>query len=172
MEIPFSGQYDRQTMHRAFMIVNRPTGRSLFLRLGMLALFGGAVIVALVDFLQGGGAGASRIIRYLLAFALLGYFLLRPYLTARRVAAQFGEKQENQARFQGIIDRRGVVFHPGPSEKLFGWEKFASWRVSADLAVLVRDDGNIFPFPRGFFESEVEWKRFQSLLKDRIKVAR
>jgi hypothetical protein len=173
MDLRFQGHYDRQTMRQALLLANKPTTKGMIFRVGLLTLMAGGVIVAFVDFLRAGRAlSGVRTVRLVIGFAVLAYFYLRPYLTIRRIANRFKEKSDNPPTFHGLIDRRGLTLNPGPSERLVEWEKISDWKVTEDLAVLIKDDGNIYPFLPSFFDNVDEWARFNNLFKERIQIAK
>ncbi len=166
MELSFRGQYDQPTMQRALLIVNRPSRFGFLWRGGILALLGGAFIYTLVDYFQSGGQTGIQAIRMFVAFATWVFILARPYFSIRKIAAQFEGKN---VLVQGIMDRLGLRLNPGQAEKFYEWERFADWKTSDELVVLVMDDNNIFPFRQGFFHNEGDWKQFMLLIEDRIQ---
>lgn len=165
MDIEFSGEYDRKEFFRAVALANMPSRRGRLLRIALLAVIAAFFIALVADYVKQGNQRPDKILRIAINVVVLGYFLLSPYISSRRIASSLWKSSIEPSPFtEGRVGGQGITYVSGSSEKEFPWESFSQARKARDLVVLVTADGVMSVHPRHFFRSDQDWARFQQLV--------
>lgn len=172
MEINFGGEFSEANVRQAIKLVSRPTGWRRITRwlmpVGTLLALGLSVYVILT----GEEDLSYRMLRSGILFLLLGYYSISPYLKARQLGTQFWRRLQQQGRQRGQADALGVTWQAGERSSQIGWDQFDRRFETPDLLVLLTAEGVLHMFPRQFFASESDWKRFIDLTSTRVKVVK
>ena len=168
MEIKFSGRYDRSMFYQAVRLANTPPRNQrrflsfmLLFSVGALGLmlyrifdtrdFGGNAILLLVSVLMLGG---------------VGYVYLQPTLIARRLWSNPGTRRQ----LKGRITNHSIIYELENGRNEIQWERFRHARRKDDLVGLVRKDGLLVVFSRGFFSRDSDWRKFLKLVERKFSV--
>jgi len=168
MEIPFEGRFDQETLFRAIWLGNRvPLRRD----------YGSWIIVLLILFdlyqlfslLMMRPISLWRVAASLVFLALLVYLLFRVYFISRRTANRLWPTIAEQGLVRGRITPEGVIFVDGSGENEIPWEQFSRARKSPELVSLVTQTHKLSAFPRSFFRSDDDWRRFNDRVVQEIR---
>lgn len=166
MEIKFEGKYDKDTFFKAVRLANQPTrrqGRFLVI-MGAFALI--AIGLLLVRVIESGDVTSSLIL-LIAAIALgvgVGWSYGRAYFTARRLWSNPGTRRA----LSGSMTNQGIRYVLDVGTNTIRWDRFIRVRRSQDFVALVREDGLLVLFPRGFFHSEGDWRKFNRLVEQKV----
>lgn len=166
MQINFQGQYDRDLFFKAVALANRPPKNRQRLLSVMLVIAIAGVGVIGYRMITSGDWGGNFV--YLLAAIFMGglvaQIILRPYFAARKLWANPG----TQRPLKGTVNKQGVNYVFPQGEITIEWNQFNRLQKTDDLVTLVRKDGLLVVFPRHFFKSESNWKKFNKLVSDKV----
>jgi hypothetical protein len=168
MQINFQGQYNRDLFFKAVALANRPPKNRQRLLSFMLVIAIGALGVIGYRIITSGDLIGN--VLYLVAAIFMGGFVaqifLRPYFVARKL----WENPGTQRPLKGVITNHGITYVFPEGENQIEWERFNRLQKSNDLITIVRTDGLLVVFPRNFFKSESNWKKFDKLVDEKVIV--
>ena len=172
MEIEYQGQFDKAAFFRAVFMVKRPTrfweiGRVLLAVASVVALV--AYLVLVLSKLGQEEIDWFRAGRAFVAFPVLAYFSLQPYITAYTSATSMWRESSSRATLSGSVNGIGIDYRVGVAQRLFAWDAFVRLRRTNDLLVLVTADGRMVALKREFFATNADWVRFQELAAARVR---
>lgn len=165
--IPFEGQYTRKQWRRGIQLAMRPTGRDMVLRLGASVLILASLGFIVISLLQGKTQGADglRLVRLAISIALLGYWVLSPYLRARRIESRAWRASAGRLGLRGGANGEGLILKGASgAERMERWDTFTRAHVRDDMVVLLGRNGVATILPRDFFPSEEDWQGFRQLV--------
>lgn len=166
MQIDFQGQYDKDLFFKAVALANRPPKNRQRLLSFMLVIAIGATGVITYRIITSGDWSGNIV--YLAAAIFMGGFagqiFLRPYFAARKLWANPGSRRP----LKGTITNQGINYVFPEGENLITWEQFNRLQKTANLVTLIRKDGLLLVFPRRFFKSETNWKKFKKLVDSKV----
>jgi hypothetical protein len=166
MEIKFRGKYDKATFFKSVRLANKPTGnQGRFL--AIMATFTLISIgILLYRILETGDMMGSAIL--LIAAIVLGGFIgwsyFRIYFAARKMWANPGTRRA----LKGQVNNRGITYVMEAGTNEIRWARFSRVRSTEDLVTLIRDDGLLVIFPRHFYRSDADWRKFIRLVKQKV----
>lgn len=166
MQINFQGQYDRELFFKAVALANRPPKNRQRLLSVMLVIAIGALGIIGYRMITSGDWGNNIV--YLIAAIFMGgfvaYIFLRPYFAARKLWENPGTRRP----LKGTVNNRGITYVFPQGENEIEWQQFNRLQKTDNLVTLVRKDGLLVVFPRSFFKSESNWKKFNKLVNERV----
>jgi hypothetical protein len=168
MQINFQGQYDRDLFFKAVALANRPPkNRQRLLSFMFVIAIGALGVISYRIILTGDLFGN---VLYLAAAIFMGGFVaqifLRPYFVARKLWENPGTRRP----LKGRITNQWVTYEFPEGENRIEWERFNRLQKTDNLVTLVRNDGLLLVFPRDFFKSESNWKKFNKLVVEKVTV--
>jgi hypothetical protein len=168
MQINFQGQYDRDLFFKAVALANRPPKNRQRLLSFLLVIAIGALGVIGYRIIATGDLFGN--VLYLAAAIFMGGFVaqifLRPYFVARKL----WENPGTQRPLKGVVTDHGINYVFPEGENQIEWKRFNRLQKNDDLVTLVRKDGLLVAFPRQFFKSENNWKKFNKLVDEKVIV--
>jgi hypothetical protein len=166
MQINFQGQYDRDLFFRAVMLANRPPKNRQRLLSVLLVVAIGALGVISYRIITTGDLLGNAI--YLAAAIFMGglvvQIFLRPYFVARKLWENPGTRRP----LRGTVTNRGITYVLPEGENQIEWGRFNRLQRNDQMVTLVRKDGLLIVFPRSFFKSENNWKKFNRLVDEKV----
>ena len=170
MQIKFNGKYDKKLFFNAVRIANEP-GRSARMLHILVAMVFGVMTVTTAQELLASGDWAGNIINLAL-LALMGLVLYQAYIPAYLGARKMWNTTSVQRPLKGYVSHKGITYKFEQGNKFYAWSEFNRRRQIAGLVTLITLHGMLLIFPRHFFESDVDWKKFTNLVETRIIVTK
>lgn len=166
MEIRFHGIYNKNLFYRSVFLANQPTRRKPWvlplITLVVLIVF--VILVTKLLFTQDILGNASYIVIVMIA----GSFVIRSYLFPFLAARKLWANPAIHIEHSGFITQEGITYELKNGKNKIQWERFSRIRRSKEVTILVTRDGLLVIFPRYFFESDLDWKKFSQLVESRI----
>jgi hypothetical protein len=166
MVIKFRGRYQKGLFFTAVQLANRSRNSSRWVQ-PLMFLFTLVAIAVLVyrlvisgDIL--GNAAYIAVVMIAGGFVISNY--LQTYLTARKLWANKNLQEE----LRGKVSNEGIDYNLKQGKNLIPWSRINRVRRMSNLSTLVTKDGLLLVFPRYFFSSDQDWKKFNDLLDSRV----
>jgi len=166
MDIEFHGQFDKATFFKAVTLANRQSQRSLIIRyvlVGIAAIF---LVINVFNFFARGGQNSNDILSVGLSVIILLYFIFGVRLTTYALASRLWKGEGVHQSQSGTINEEGILYHPDTT--IVAWERYGRGQSTADMQLLMTEDGLLSIFPRSFFNSAEDWQTFQNWVETRI----
>jgi len=162
MTIEFGGRYGYEHFRAARAATGglRPAFR--WMLLSIVAFFG----VGLLAIWFKEGADPRRLVPYLGAAALIGFFLAAKRMAERR--AYEGQSRQ-EAELQGTADAEGLETRSERSSSKTAWSHYQQVTVRQDVILLHQSPQIVTYFPRSFFASDQDFARFAEWAKAGIQ---
>jgi len=166
MEIKFHGKYDRKLFYKSILIANQPARRKVW----VLPLIGTIVfvtfIILVIRLIITGNIldNASYIVIVMIAASFVIRSYLVPYLAARKLWINPAIHEEHS----GSVTQTEIVYLLKMGKNEIPWERFSRVRKSNGVITLVTRDGLMVIFPRRFFNSDTDWRKFNQLVDTKI----
>ena len=170
MDIEFRGQYSKDIYYKAIHWIYKPSRKSLIIRVVAFVIFTSLYIALIVMSVQEEGPSsyeASRMLRHFFTFAILGYVIFQPAITARRKANELWNDPIVHRVLTGRVSPLGVIIDPG--KDWMSWESFIKINRSSDFIVLLTASRMFVLLQRSFFRDEQDWKMAQSLINSKVR---
>ena len=172
MEIDFRGRFDRAAFFQVVFLVKRPTQLWEIVRI-LAAVISVAALIAYIA-LVGSKLGNEEVDwfragRAVIAFPVLAYFALQPYISAYTSAMSMWGQPTSRDVLSGTINGVGIDYRSGAAQRMFAWDVFVRLRRTKNVVVLVAADGRMVALKREFFETEADWAHFQELAIARVR---
>jgi len=166
MQIIFQGQYEQNMFFKAVALANRqPKNRQRLLSFLLVIAIGSLGVIAYRILTSGDLLGN---VVYLAAAifmgGLVGQILLRPYFVARKLWTNPG----TQRPLKGLATNLGITYLLPEGDNFIAWTRINRLQQTDDLLTLVRNDGLLLVFPRGFFKSQRDWQEFSKLVNSKV----
>ena len=166
MEIKFQGKYERSQFFRAVVLANQPDrSRRGMLNLMLVAVLGGAGALLWI-FIQGGSFEDNWI--YLVGWAFMATVVGRAFLPPLFVARKMWNSPGTQRDLKGRVTQRAIIYRLEKGQNEIRWERFNRMRKTNSMVTLVTQDGLLLVFPRQFFSSSDDWRKFNQLVQLKI----
>lgn len=162
--IEFRGSYTREEWMRGIALAARPAKWALALRLVGLAVALAAFGLAIYALITG-EFDALRNGRHILTGALLGYWAVAPFVSARLAADRQWKRANGKLSLAGTVDNEGIKSNASPQPDK--WDSFLRLIRREDMMVLVGNDGLATVLPRRFFD-ERGWRDFAALAQYKV----
>jgi hypothetical protein len=166
MQINFQGQYNRDLFFRAVALANRPPKNRQRLLSFLLVISIGSFGVVIYRVISSGDLLGNIV--YLAAAIFMGglvsQILLRPYFVARKM----WEKPGTRRPLKGFADSQGLTYQLLEGDNHILWARINRLQQIDNLLTLVRNDGLLLVFPRGFFKNQNDWQEFNKLVNSKV----
>jgi hypothetical protein len=166
MQIKFHGKYDWKLFFRAVFLANQPARRQRWLLPIMLVFVLVAFYVLVLRLIETGDMLGNS--SYIAVVLIAAGFVARPYLMSFLGARKLWANPAVREELSGSIHARGITYSLAIGKNEMPWSRFNRVRRARDLVTLVARDGLLVIFPRHFFRSDADWKRFNTLLDTSI----
>ncbi len=166
MDVEFHGQFDKPTFFKAVSLANQQSKRSMIIRyvlVGIAAIF---LVINIFNFLARGGQKPDDILSLVLSVIILLYFIFGVRLTTYALALRLWKGEGVHQPQSGTISEEGILYHPDTT--IVAWERYGRGQSTADMQLLMTEDGLLSIFPRSFFNSDDDWKTFRNWVDTRI----
>jgi len=166
MDVEFHGQFDKATFFKAVGLANQQGKRSMIIRyvlIGIAALF---LVINTFNFFARGGQNSADIMSVLLSIVIVLYFIFGTRLTTYTLAARLWKGEGIHQQQSGTINEQGIIYHPDTD--IVAWERYSRGQSTADMQLLMTEDGLLSIFPRSFFSNDEDWKTFRNWVDTRI----
>lgn len=165
-EVPFEGRIDRRLAVEAQRLYLRPGPRgAVMLVVGLVIIF--SCMVAVPWILHGSGPGAVSIaeVAAFMALWVASMWFFSPILNARRVERTsriFGTP------LHGRVTEAGVHLESAYGTSDLPWELFFRFKATESLVILYQSAQMFNVFPRSFFGSDEDWRRFRAWVEEKV----
>lgn len=166
MEIPFHGQYDKELFFKSVRLANQPPRNRRLVRTFMLVFILAAIVVLISRLIETGDILGNA--TYIALIMLIGAFLARSYLQPQLAAQKMWNNPSVRRRLNGVITKRGIIYHLEEGNNEIPWERFLRVRKAQNLTTLTTRDGLLVIFPQRFFKNQADWQRFNSLIDSKV----
>ena len=162
MQIKFSGKYDKKLFFTAVRLANEPgrSSRMLYILVGMV--FGVMTVTIISEIIRTGDL-ASQMIEIALIL-LMGLVLYQAYVPSYLGARKMWTAELAQRIMSGKINKSGITYNFPESDKIYVWSDFNRLRKTPHFITLITLRGMLLIFPRHFFKTDADWRRFINLI--------
>lgn len=169
MEIEFSGYYEKDTYFKAIRQIYKPSARGLAFRVGIFIVFGTLYGMLFMESVKNGlsSAETARLLRYLITFSIVAYFLLQPYLTPYLKARELWSDPLIRRKIRGRVSPLGVLIEP--MQDWLKWNEFIKLYRIPDAIILLTASRLFVLLQRNFFKSDQEWAMVQNLVNTKVQ---
>ncbi len=172
MEIKFQGQYTRILLIRALALANKPRpfwrGVSQALQVAVIVL----ILIATLSLFRSVAPLQARLIPWLATIFLLAYLRVSAFIVPFLSVDRLWKNPAMRAPISGQVNKEGVSYKSSENRRTYTWDHLAQLRKSKDLMVMLTDEGVLSIYPREFFTSDEDWKRFGEMATSKVKDVR
>ncbi len=162
MQIKFNGKYDKKLFFNAVRLANEP-GRASRMMYILVAMVFGVVTVTTINEIIQTGDFASQIIEIALIL-LMGLVLYQAYIPSYLGARKMWTDELAQRIMSGKISKKGITYNFPKGDKSYAWSDFNRLRKTPHFITLITLRGMLLIFPRHFFKTDADWRRFINLI--------